>query len=159
MGPCARRRATTNLRWIRRRLVRGEFGRRRRRQPPGFTPLRRSPGRGYQFRPHRKIRPGPAIGGIGRRAQYFHFRLHDSRGALADPLAADTTYEVLQLLTGFAGTGIRFSDVASNQGSTEQLGFKKFNGAAGTAEEWGAARRSTCERCAATLARGPLAWS
>jgi len=51
--------------------------------------IRRSPGRGHQFRPHRKIRPGPAIGGLNRRAQHFHLRIHDSHGALADPLAAD----------------------------------------------------------------------
>jgi hypothetical protein len=52
-------------------------------------------------------------------------------------VASQAANEILQLLTGFAGTTIRFAGVASNQDRTEQRGFKKFNGTTGTLEEWG----------------------
>ena len=73
-------------------------------------------------------------------------------------VASQAANEVLQLLTGFAGTGIRFADVASNHDATEQRGFKKFNGTAGTLAEWGASRRVTCTHCTKTLGQGSITW-
>jgi hypothetical protein len=74
-------------------------------------------------------------------------------------VASQAVIEVLQLLTGFTGTGIRRADVAVDSDGAEQRGFKKFNGTSGTLQEWGASRRSTCAHCTVTLARGVVTWS
>jgi hypothetical protein len=73
-------------------------------------------------------------------------------------VASQAVNEVLQLLTGFARTGIRFADVGYSQDLTEQRGFKKFNGTTGTLEEWGGSRRASCSHCTKTLGRGSIRW-
>jgi len=73
-------------------------------------------------------------------------------------VASQAVSEVLQLLTGFAGTGIRHADVVVDPDGTDQRGFKKLNGTSGTLQEWGASQRSTCTHCSGTLARGAVMW-
>lgn len=74
-------------------------------------------------------------------------------------VASQAVNEVLQLLTGFAGSGIRYVDLTADVKGTQQRGFKKLNGTLGTLEEWGAGRRHTCTLCADTLGRGTVVWS
>jgi hypothetical protein len=44
---------------------------------------------------------------------------------------------VLQLLTGFAGSGIRHADIVVDHDGQSQRRFKKLNGIDGTLLEWG----------------------
>ena len=74
-------------------------------------------------------------------------------------IASQAVSEVLQLLTGFAGTGIRGVDIAMDHNETSQRGFKKLNGTNGSLQEWGAVRRPTCPHCNTVLARGAIHWS
>ena len=67
--------------------------------------------------------------------------------------------EVLQLLTGFGGRGLRRADVALSDRSTLQRGFRKLDGVRGTLEDWGAARRPDCTFCRSTLAAGVVGWA
>jgi hypothetical protein len=73
-------------------------------------------------------------------------------------VASQAVCEVLQLLTGFAGTGTRRKDLALNHEETSQRGFRKLNGISGTLQDWGATRRTTCHHCNDTLARGAVVW-
>jgi len=96
----------------------------------------------------------------GPNRNYFANRSGEAQVvSLNGVVASQAVNEVLQLLTGFAGMGLKFADVAISPTANEQRGFKKFNGTNGTLQEWGASRRLTCERCTTTLARGTLAWS
>jgi hypothetical protein len=74
-------------------------------------------------------------------------------------VASQAANEVLQLLTGFAGTGIRKTDVAIDSDSEDQRGFKKLNGTSGTLQEWGSRRRATCTNCSGILAQGAVTWN
>jgi hypothetical protein len=90
---------------------------------------------------------------------YFRGREGEAQVVSLNGVAASQAVsEVLQLLTGFAGTGIRYADVAVDPDGTDQRGFKKLNGTSGTLQEWGASRRSTCAHCTITLARGAVHW-
>jgi hypothetical protein len=76
-------------------------------------------------------------------------------------LASQAVNEVLQLLTGFGGAGIRREDVAAGGGggaADVQRGYRKLDGIAGTFEDWGARRRAGCAHCAGELARGAAAF-
>jgi hypothetical protein len=96
----------------------------------------------------------------GPNRSYFQNRTGEAQVVSFNGIvASQAANEVLQLLTGFAGTGISFADVASNLDATAQRGFKKFNGTAGTLAEWGASRRVTCAHCLTTLAGGAVTWS
>src|SRR5439155_4950264 len=73
-----------------------------------------------------------------------YFQNHEGEAqvvSLNGVVASQAVNEVLQLLTGFAGTGITHADVAIDLNGSEQRGFKKLNGTSGTLQEWGAARR------------------
>lgn len=96
----------------------------------------------------------------GPNRSYFQNRTGEAQVvSLNGVVPSQAVSEVLQLLTGFAGTGIRHADVAVDPDGTDQRGFKKFNGTSGTLQEWGAIRRPTCGHCIATLARGTVTWS
>ncbi len=95
----------------------------------------------------------------GPNRSYFQNRTGEAQVvSLNGVVASQAVNEVLQLLTGFAGTGIRYADVATDLNGTEQRGFKKLDGMNGTLQEWGASRRSTCAHCLTTLARGTVNW-
>jgi molybdopterin-synthase adenylyltransferase len=68
-------------------------------------------------------------------------------------VASQAATEVLQLLTGFGGSGLRRRDVALGEQSGLQRGFRKLNGVRGTLDDWGATRRSDC--AAATRRSAP----
>ena len=70
-------------------------------------------------------------------------------------LASQAVSEVLQLLTGFGGSGIREADLKVS-GESVFRGYKKFDGVTGTLQEWGGSRRSGCEHCEHVLAAGDL---
>ena len=96
----------------------------------------------------------------GPNRSYFQNRTGEAQVvSLNGIVASQAVNEVIQLLTGFAGTGIRYAGLATDLNGTDQRGFKKFNGTNGTLQEWGASRRSTCAHCTATLARGAIVWS
>lgn len=98
------------------------------------------------------------LNGLNR--NYFQNRTGEAQVvSLNGVVASQAVSEVLQLLTGFAGTGIRHADVAVDPDGTNQRGFKKFNGTSGTLQEWGASRRPTCAHCTTTLAQGTVTWS
>jgi hypothetical protein len=90
---------------------------------------------------------------------YFQGRAGEAQVvSLNGVVASQAANEVLQLLTGFAGTGMRRTDVAVEPNSEDQKGFKKLNGITGTLHEWGARRRTTCMHCNGALARGAITW-
>jgi hypothetical protein len=96
----------------------------------------------------------------GPNRSYFENRAAEAQViSLNGLVASQAVNEVLQLLTGFGGNGIRTTDLVTDGDGTQQRGFKKLNGTMGTLEEWGSSRRSTCSHCAATLARGAVSWS
>jgi hypothetical protein len=74
-------------------------------------------------------------------------------------VASQAATEVLQLLTGFAGTGLAPGHLALNGQPGMQRGFRKLDGVRGTLEDWGASRRPDCSFCNATLGAGTVAWT
>jgi ThiF family protein len=74
-------------------------------------------------------------------------------------VASQAVTEVLQLLTGFGGTGFRAGDMALNGRPDIQRGFRKLDGVRGTLEDWGASRRPGCSFCNSTLGAGVVAWT
>jgi hypothetical protein len=70
-------------------------------------------------------------------------------------LASQAVSEVLQLLTGYRGSSIREADLKV-PGQSVFRGYKKFDGVTGTLQEWGGARRSSCEHCEHALAAGDV---
>jgi len=91
---------------------------------------------------------------------YFQGRAGEAQVvSLNGIVASQAVNEVLQLLTGFGGTGIRRRDVAADSNGSNQRGFKKLNGITGTLQEWGASRRSGCASCTTALGRGMLTWA
>jgi hypothetical protein len=73
-------------------------------------------------------------------------------------LASQAVNEVLQLLTGFAGTSLSRQSLAAGEQADLQRGFKKLDGVRGTLEEWGAIWYPDCPHCSGKLARGEAAW-
>jgi len=72
-------------------------------------------------------------------------------------VASQAVNEVLQLLTGFSGTSIRPVDLQV-PGEGTQRGYKKFDGIAGTLQEWGGSCRDECDHCRKTLAAGDVVY-
>jgi ThiF family len=73
-------------------------------------------------------------------------------------LASQAVTEVLQLLVGFRGVGLRHSDLALGSASTLR-GYKKFDGVAGTLQEWGGIRRPDCLHCGNVLGGGDVVFA
>jgi ThiF family protein len=96
----------------------------------------------------------------GPNRNYFENRAGEAQVVSLNGVAASQAVtEVLQLLTGFAGNGLRRADVALVGQPTLQRGFRKLDGVRGTLEDWGAARRPDCKSCDSTLAAGVVAWT
>jgi molybdopterin/thiamine biosynthesis adenylyltransferase len=74
-------------------------------------------------------------------------------------VASQAVTEVLQLLTGFGGSGLHCGQIMLDDQPGIQRGFRKLDGVRGTLEDWGASRRSDCAFCSATLAAGTIAWT
>jgi hypothetical protein len=74
-------------------------------------------------------------------------------------VASQAVTEVLQLLTGFGGTGLRAGDLTLNGHVDIQRGFRKLDGVRGTLEDWGASRRPGCSLCESTLGAGVVPWT
>jgi molybdopterin/thiamine biosynthesis adenylyltransferase len=70
-------------------------------------------------------------------------------------LASQAVTEVLQLLTGFRGIGLRHADLRVPGASTLR-GFKKFDGISGGLQEWGGNRRADCPNCGKVLSAGDV---
>ena len=73
-------------------------------------------------------------------------------------LASQAVTEILQLLVGFRGVGVRHSDLALGSGITLR-GYKKFDGVAGTLQEWGGVRRYDCPHCGSVLGGGDVVFT
>jgi ThiF family len=73
-------------------------------------------------------------------------------------VASQAVTEVLQLLTGFGGSGIRQQDVGLYGEHGIQRGFRKLDGVKGNLTDWGAKQYLGCIHCGQTLARGDVAW-
>lgn len=73
-------------------------------------------------------------------------------------LGSQAVSEVLQLLTGFRGSGIRGTDLRI-AGEVTSRGYKKFDGVGGTLFEWGGTRLLGCEHCNQSLAAGDLIYT
>ena len=72
-------------------------------------------------------------------------------------LASQAVSEVLQLITGFRGVGIRQVDLqTTGQQRPPRAASKKFDGIGGSLHEWGAVRRSDCPHCQNVLAAGDV---
>jgi hypothetical protein len=96
----------------------------------------------------------------GPNRNYFENRAGEAQVVSLNGIAASQAVtEVLQLLTGFGGRGLRRADVALPDQSTLQRGFRKLDGVRGTLEEWGGTRRPDCTFCRSTLAAGVVAWA
>lgn len=96
----------------------------------------------------------------GPNRNYFENRGGEAQViSLNGVVASQAVTEVLQLLTGFGGSGLRRRDVALDEQSGLQRGFRKLNGVRGTLADWGATRRSDCPFCCSMLGAGAVAWS
>ena len=73
-------------------------------------------------------------------------------------LASQAVTEVLQLLTGFRGVGLRQADLRMPSASTVR-GYKKFDGIAGSLQEWGGVRRPDCPHCGNVLGAGDVVFA
>jgi hypothetical protein len=73
-------------------------------------------------------------------------------------LASQAVTEVLQLLTGFRGVGLRQADLVLPGASTLR-GYKKFDGIAGSLQEWGGVRRPDCRHCGDALGAGDVVFA
>jgi hypothetical protein len=73
-------------------------------------------------------------------------------------LASQAVTEVLQLLTGFGGVGLRQADLRMPSASTVR-GYKKFDGVAGSLQEWGGVRRPDCPHCGNVLGAGDVVFA
>jgi hypothetical protein len=98
------------------------------------------------------------LAGLNR--NYFENRAGEAQVvSLNGVVASQAVTEVLQLLTGFGGTGLRPADVALADQPSLQRGFRKLDGVRGTLDDWGAARRPDCTFCRSTLAASVVAWA
>jgi|HubBroStandDraft_1064217.scaffolds.fasta_scaffold79374_1 hypothetical protein len=73
-------------------------------------------------------------------------------------LASQAVTEVLQLLTGFRGVGLRQAELRVPGESTTR-GYKKFDGITGTLHEWGGVRRPDCPHCENVLSAGDVVFA
>lgn len=71
-------------------------------------------------------------------------------------VASQAVCEVLQLLTGYRGSGFDPRDLGLEDGL--QRGALKFDGRRGTLQEWGAKRRDGCPCCEGLLGAGTVLW-
>lgn len=74
-------------------------------------------------------------------------------------VAGQAVSEVLQLLTGYRGSGLDPDELCAGTADRLQRGVLKFDGLRGTMEEWGARRRSDCQFCSSMLGMGSLIWT
>lgn len=96
----------------------------------------------------------------GPNRNYFENREGEAQVvSLNGHVASQAVTEVLQLLTGFGGSGLRRRDVALDHQPDVQRGFRKLNGIRGTLDDWGATRRPGCSSCQSTLGAGVVAWA
>ncbi len=96
----------------------------------------------------------------GPNRSYFENREGDAQVvSLNGVVASQAVTEVLQLLSGFAGSGLGDSAVQLDGEPGIQRGFRKLDGVRGTLVDWGAARRPGCSFCGSTLAAGTVAWT
>jgi hypothetical protein len=84
------------------------------------------------------------------------FRPSGDRQSFSNSSQAVT--EVLRLLTGFARAGIRKMDLMLADAPTMR-GYKKFDGIAGTLQEWGGTRRTDCPHCGNILGGGDIVFT
>jgi molybdopterin-synthase adenylyltransferase len=96
----------------------------------------------------------------GPNRNYFQNREGEAQVvSLNGVVASQAVTEVLQLLTGFGGSGLRRSQLALDAQPNLQRGFRKLDGVRGTLEDWGAPRRQDCPFCSSTLGAGGVAWT
>ena len=74
-------------------------------------------------------------------------------------VASQAVSEMLQLLTGFGGNGIRMQDVTLQGEHGVQRGFRKLDGVNGTLIDWGARKNPNCKHCREMLAVGTVVWN
>jgi len=74
-------------------------------------------------------------------------------------VASQAATEVLQLLTGFVGTGLTHGSLALDGQPGIQRGFRKLDGVRGTLQDWGASRRPDCSFCNEILGAGSVVWT
>jgi hypothetical protein len=90
---------------------------------------------------------------------YFENREGEAQAVgLNGLVASQAVTEVLQLFTGFGGTGLRLGDIALNGHPGTQRGFRKLDGGRGTLEDWGDPAAGTVPSANSTLAAGVVAW-
>jgi len=95
----------------------------------------------------------------GPNRNYFENRDGEAQVVSLNGLvASQAVMEVLQLLTGFGGSGLRRRDIELDSQSGLQRGFRKLNGVRGTLDDWGAARRSDCSFCSSMVGAGAVSW-
>ena len=95
----------------------------------------------------------------GPNRNYFENRDGEAQVvSLNGVVASQAVTEVLQLLTGLGGSGLRRRDVELDGQSGLQRGFRKLNGVRGTLDDWGAARRSDCSFCSSMVGAGAVSW-
>jgi hypothetical protein len=70
-------------------------------------------------------------------------------------LASQAVTEALQLITGFRGIGLRESDLRLPNAQAAG-GYKKFDGAAGSLQEWGGVPRPDCPHCENSVGAGAV---
>jgi hypothetical protein len=91
----------------------------------------------------------------GPNRSYFQNKMGEAQVvSLNGIIASQAVSEVLQLLTGFAWSGIRRAEVGVDPHGADQRGFKKLNGTRGTLQEGGhptvgvhTLSHNTCTRC------------
>ena len=96
----------------------------------------------------------------GPNRNYFENRVGEAQVVSLNGLvASQAVTEVLGLLTGFAGTGLRRKQMALDSQPHLQRGFRKLDGVRGTLEDWGGSRRPDCPCCSLALGAGAVAWA
>lgn len=96
----------------------------------------------------------------GPNRSYFENREGEAQVvSLNGVVASQAVTEVLQFLSGFAGSGLGARSVELDGEPGIQRGFRKLDGVRGTLVDWGASRRPDCTFCSSTLAAGTVAWT
>lgn len=96
----------------------------------------------------------------GPNRNYFNNKKAEAQVvSLNGVVSSQAVTEVLQLLTGFGGTGFRQQDVTLPGEHGVQRGFRKLDGVMGSLTDWGGRKRPSCDHCNGSLARGTLVWS
>jgi hypothetical protein len=97
---------------------------------------------------------------LGPDRSYFENRGGEAQVVSLNGLVAgQAVTEVLQLLSGFAGSGLGARAVELDGQSRIQRGFRKLDGVRGTLVDWGTSRRPECRFCREILAAGAVAWA